>query len=81
MGPMLCVTPNPAIDKTTFIPGFRLGAIHRPRRLIALAGGKGLKVLYLGLRAASFKQGPSACRVGVCQIHLAQFLPQDAAMV
>jgi tagatose 6-phosphate kinase len=47
MRPMLCVTPNPAIDKTAIIPGFRLGAIHRPQRLIALAGGKGLNVAHV----------------------------------
>jgi len=41
-GFILCVTPNPAIDKTAVVPGYRLGAIHRPKHLIALAGGKGL---------------------------------------
>ncbi len=39
---ILAVTPNPAIDKTAVIHGYRLGAIHRPERLITLAGGKGL---------------------------------------
>jgi 1-phosphofructokinase family hexose kinase len=41
---ILTVTPNPSIDREILIPGFRLGAIHRPQRVVALAGGKGLNV-------------------------------------
>ncbi len=41
---IVAVTPNPAIDKTVLVPGFTLGNMHRPERLIALAGGKGLNV-------------------------------------
>lgn len=41
---IVAVTPNPSIDKALLIPGFRLGAIHRPEQLVAVAGGKGLNV-------------------------------------
>lgn len=41
---IVAVAPNPSIDKALLIPGFRLGAIHRPERLVAVAGGKGLNV-------------------------------------
>jgi 1-phosphofructokinase len=36
--------PNPSIDKAIPVPGFRLGDIHRPERVVAVAGGKGLNV-------------------------------------
>ena len=41
---IVTVTPNPSIDKAILVPGFRLGAIHRPERVLPLAGGKGLNV-------------------------------------
>jgi 1-phosphofructokinase family hexose kinase len=41
---ILTVTPNPSIDREILVPGFRLGAIHRPQQVISLAGGKGLNV-------------------------------------
>jgi len=41
---IIAVAPNPSIDKALLIPGFRLGAIHRPERLVSVAGGKGLNV-------------------------------------
>ena len=41
---IIAVAPNPSIDKALLIPGFRLGVIHRPERLVAVAGGKGLNV-------------------------------------
>lgn len=41
---ILCVNPNPAIDKTVVVPGFHLGAIHRPAHVLALPGGKGCNV-------------------------------------
>jgi tagatose 6-phosphate kinase len=41
---ILCVNPNAAIDKTVIVPGFRLGAIHRPERVLAIPGGKGCNV-------------------------------------
>jgi 1-phosphofructokinase family hexose kinase len=41
---ILTVTPNPSIDREILVPGFRPGAIHRPQRVVSLAGGKGLNV-------------------------------------
>lgn len=41
---ILCVTANAAVDKTALVGSFRLGEIHRPNTLIALAGGKGNNV-------------------------------------
>ncbi len=41
---ILCVNPNAAIDKTIVVPGFRLHAIQRPERVIAIPGGKGCNV-------------------------------------
>lgn len=41
---ILCVNLNAAIDKTLVVRKFRLGAIHRPEQVIALAGGKGFNV-------------------------------------
>jgi tagatose 6-phosphate kinase len=42
MPPILVICPNPAIDRTAIVHGYRLGAIHRPERVISLPGGKGL---------------------------------------
>lgn len=39
---ILGITANPSIDKTAIVPGFRPDSIHRPERVLALAGGKGL---------------------------------------
>jgi tagatose 6-phosphate kinase len=41
---ILAVAPTPSIDRSVLLPGFRLGAIHRPQQVLAVAGGKGLNV-------------------------------------
>lgn len=41
---ILCVNPNPAVDKTLVVDKFRLNAIHRPSFEMALPGGKGCNV-------------------------------------
>jgi 1-phosphofructokinase family hexose kinase len=41
---LLCITPNPALDRTLVIAGVRLGAIHRTDHVMLAAGGKGLNV-------------------------------------
>src|SRR5215468_9856367 len=41
---ILCVNLNAAIDKTVVVNSFRLNAIHRPRRVLAVPGGKGANV-------------------------------------
>lgn len=41
---ILTVTANPAIDKAYFVDTFSMGQVHRPLRMSATAGGKGLNV-------------------------------------
>jgi 1-phosphofructokinase family hexose kinase len=41
---ILCLTPNPAIDRTLIVPNLALGDVHRATRTIVAAGGKGLNV-------------------------------------
>ena len=41
---ILCITPNPAIDRTLLLPSLTLGNVHRAQRIIVAAGGKGLNV-------------------------------------
>lgn len=41
---ILCVTPNPALDRTLEIPGLRLGESQRAAAVRVAAGGKGLNV-------------------------------------
>lgn len=41
---ILCVNPNPAVDKTLVVENFQLHAIHRPSVELALPGGKGCNV-------------------------------------
>jgi len=40
----LAITPTPSIDRAMVIPGFQLGEIHRPQKVLSQAGGKGLNV-------------------------------------
>lgn len=41
---ILCITPNPAIDRTLIVPKFQPGEVHRVTDSIVVAGGKGLNV-------------------------------------
>lgn len=41
---IICITPNPAIDRTMILPSLVLGSVHRAERSIVAAGGKGLNV-------------------------------------
>ena len=41
---ILCLNLNAAIDKTIVVSSFELNKIHRPKSVIALAGGKGCNV-------------------------------------
>jgi 1-phosphofructokinase family hexose kinase len=41
---IICITPNPAIDRTIILPSLALGNVHRAERSIVAAGGKGLNV-------------------------------------
>jgi 1-phosphofructokinase family hexose kinase len=41
---ILCITPNPAIDRTLVVPNLVLGDVHRAQKIMVAAGGKGLNV-------------------------------------
>jgi 1-phosphofructokinase family hexose kinase len=41
---ILCVTPNPAIDRTLQVDALRVGEVHRATRTLSAAGGKGINV-------------------------------------
>lgn len=41
---LICVVPNPSIDKTVAVQRLEPGAIHRPDGVAAVPGGKGLNV-------------------------------------
>jgi 1-phosphofructokinase family hexose kinase len=41
---LLCVVPNPSVDRTAEVDRLEVGAIHRPASVLAVPGGKGLNV-------------------------------------
>lgn len=41
---ILCVTPNPAIDRTLYVDALHVGEVHRAEKVLTAAGGKGLNV-------------------------------------
>ncbi len=41
---ILCVTPNPAVDRTLVVPGFAHGGVFRTQEYLVAAGGKGVNV-------------------------------------
>ena len=41
---ILCITPNPAVDRTILLPSLVVGHVHRAQRIFLAAGGKGLNV-------------------------------------
>lgn len=41
---ILCVTPNPALDRTLVVPDFRLHGVSRATQVLIVAGGKGMNV-------------------------------------
>ena len=47
-GRLVCVVPNPSIDKTAVVDRLVDGTIHRPTEVLAVAGGKGLNVARAG---------------------------------
>ncbi len=55
---LLCVTPNPILDRTLIVPSFAPGRDYRPEEIEVSAGGKGLNVaraaLTLGAQVRSF---------------------------
>ena len=41
---VICITPNPALDRTLTVPHLVRNAVHRADRVVEAAGGKGLNV-------------------------------------
>src|SRR6185295_6845245 len=41
---ILCVTPNPAVDRALLVPGFVTGEVFRATQSMALAAGKGVSL-------------------------------------
>jgi 1-phosphofructokinase family hexose kinase len=41
---IICITPNPAVDRTLILPYLNPGEVHRAEKVIIAAGGKGLNV-------------------------------------
>jgi len=41
---ILCITPNPAVDRTILLPHLVVGNVHRAQKVLVAAGGKGLNV-------------------------------------
>jgi len=54
---IICITPNPAIDRTVLLPSLTVGNVHRAEKVIVAAGGKGLNVA----RAIRTLGGESLC--------------------
>jgi 1-phosphofructokinase family hexose kinase len=54
---ILCVTPNPAVDRTVTVPGLRMGEVARATHSLVAAGGKGLNVA----RVVRALGGPVVC--------------------
>ncbi|HEY1249592.1 MAG TPA: 1-phosphofructokinase family hexose kinase [Thermoanaerobaculia bacterium] len=79
--PILCVTPNPALDRTLEVPALRPGAILRAASTRVAAGGKGVNVAR-GLRALgvrSLAMGPLGGASGKILADLAEAERLDAA--
>jgi 1-phosphofructokinase family hexose kinase len=39
---ILCLTPNPAVDRTLYVNSLSIGEVHRSEKVLVAAGGKGL---------------------------------------
>src|SRR5689334_17705447 len=74
---ILCLSPNPAIDRTMYIDELQIGEVHRAKRVMAAAGGKGLNVARAirTLGGEPLCMGPIGGNTGNLLAHLTQ---QDA---
>jgi 1-phosphofructokinase family hexose kinase len=68
---ILCLGPNPAIDRTFIIPRLKTGVIYRPEHKIIVGGGKGINVA----RAVRRLGGESLC-AGFVGGHEGRFMAQ-----
>src|SRR5512145_476229 len=72
---ILCITPNPAVDRTLILPRLNPGEVHRAERVIVAAGGKGLNVA----RAIHTLGGKPMC-MGFAGGHAGRLLAELAQM-
>ena len=70
---ILCVTPNPAIDRTLHVTSLHVGEVHRADKTLAAAGGKGLNVA----RTINALGGESLC-MGLIGGHTGNLLEELA---
>jgi 1-phosphofructokinase family hexose kinase len=75
---IICITPNPAIDRTMTVPNLVLGTVHRAQESIVAAGGKGLNLA----RAIRTLGGEALCMgfVGGHTGHLLADLAQNEGL-
>jgi len=71
---ILCVTPNPAIDRTARVDRVQLDAILRPTEVVALPGGKGVNIA----RAVT-RLGALAATSGIAGGHAGRWLVESLA--
>ncbi len=71
---ILCVAGNPSIDKLFEIEEIRVGEIHRPDRMIALPGGKGIHVAQVASAL-----GADAVVTGLLAGHAGRWVAQTLA--
>jgi 1-phosphofructokinase family hexose kinase len=78
---LVAVTPNPAIDRTLYVPTLTVGAIHRTAEVRLAAGGKGLNVTRAAriLGGAVLATAPLAGHAGriVASLAAEEGLPSD----
>ena len=66
---ILCITPNPAVDRTLILPRLMLGEVHRAQQVMVAAGGKGLNVA-----RAIFNIGGNPLCMGFAGGHMGRLL-------
>jgi len=71
---ILCITPNPAVDRTARVARVVTGQILRPIELVALPGGKGLNVA-----RAAHALGAAVRTTGVVGGHAGRWIVEEAA--
>jgi 1-phosphofructokinase family hexose kinase len=71
---VVCVAPNPSIDRTYDIDRLIPGGIHRPARARAVAGGKGINVA-----RAAHALGADVVAVPLLRGHAGQWLADELA--
>jgi 1-phosphofructokinase family hexose kinase len=71
---LLCVTPNPALDRTLTVTNFALGGMFRPTSILNAAGGKGVNVARAArvFGAETLCMGPLGGQIGRLVAELAE---------